>query len=442
MAAGFHVEALRSAMPVLTSESKLWVAYSGGLDSHVLLHALAELRRRLGFTLQAIYVNHGLSPNAASWGAHCQSICDALGVALTIVQVDARPQAGESPEAAARNARYAEFKARLATDEVLCTAHHQDDQAETLLLQLLRGAGPKGLAAMAPQSTLGAGMQVRPLLGFSQQQLNDYAVEHGLGWIEDESNHDTGFSRNYLRHEVMPLLQQRWPAMAATISRSAAHCGEAAELLEALAVEDWQQVRAGSDDQLEINELIQLSLARQKNLLRYWVHQAGLPLPSEKKLQHIFSDVIPAAGDAQPCVGWPGAEVRRFEGRLYLMASLPPVVRGSVFGWPDLAQPLELGGGQQLVAREGEGVLALDANVMRQLPVEVRFRSGGERLQLPGQAHHVELKKLLQQLRVVPWLRDRIPLLYIGEQLAGVVGYCIDQRFAAQDGRGILIEQS
>ncbi len=424
-------------MPDLSPETRIWVAYSGGCDSHVLLHALARLRQQSEFQLRAIYVNHGLSPNAYVWGEHCQQVCGELTVPLEQLVVDAAPIEGQSPEAVARNARYQAFKDHLATGDILCTAHHQDDQAETLLLQLLRGAGPKGLAAMPVTSGLANAQQWRPLLNLSQQQLRDYAKAHSLNWIEDESNLDTGFARNYLRHKVMPVLRQRWPSMAATVTRSASHCGEAAKLMEQLALEDWHRVKASGGDQLVISELLKLDLARQKNLLRFWVQKAGLPLPSEKKLQHILSDVIPAAPDARPCVNWPGAEVRRFDNRLYVMSPVLKVPTGLSIEWTDLDIPFMLPNELKVSAKRGRGSLALDESLLQNQRLTIRFRSGSERIQPAGQSFHIDLKKLFQQQRVLPWQRDWIPLLYVGEQLALVVGYCVDQSFSVK--KGLLV---
>lgn len=426
-------------MPELSPSPRVWVAYSGGLDSHVLLHAMAGLRQHQAFELQAIYVNHGLSPHAADWGRHCQKVCAELAIPLHCIEVDARSKDGESPEAAARQARYQAIQDQLKAGDYLCTAHHQDDQAETLMLQLLRGAGPKGLAAMPKSSPLGDAIQWRPMLGFSRQAIQAYAEAHGLSWIEDESNTDTGLARNYLRHEVMPRLRARWPSMAGTLSRSANNCAEAAELMAQQAAADWQQVRAETDDQLVIESLLTLDHARQKNLLRHWVQHSGLPLPSAKKLQHILSDVVPAAIDARPCVHWPGAEVRRFENRLYLMPRLWQPKSETVVEWPDLEQGVSLPNGQSLAVEAGQGDLALDAEIVRGQVITLRFRSGGERIQPKGHDFHVDLKKLFQGLRVPPWQRERVPLLYIGDQLALVVGHCVDQNFAATDGKGLLV---
>lgn len=437
-------ETLLHAMPPLARDKVVWVAYSGGCDSHVLLHLLSQLRKSAPFEFKAVYVDHGLSPNAAQWGEHCRVVCAELAVEIITLNVDATPQDGASPEAAARHARYTAITELLQPGDTLCTAHHQEDQAETLLLQLLRGAGPKGLSGMPLSSVLGQATQLRPLLGISQPQILAYAEQHGLQWIEDESNADTGFNRNYLRHQIMPRLRQRWPAADATIARSAAHCAEAAQLMETLAQLDFQAVKSESSTELEIEALLRLENARQKNLLRYWVHQAGLPLPSEVKLQHIFSDVLTAAEDRAPLLQWPGAEVRRYDGRLYAMAPLPEFDTTRLIPWADLDRPLDLPDGTTLVCQKTWMLPALSWTKLKAAKkVEVRFRRGGESIRPAGTAHHIELKKLLQQHRMPPWLRHRTPLVFADDRLVQVGGLCIAYEFCAtQPDDAVSIRQS
>ena len=421
-------------MPFLSATTTVWVAYSGGCDSHVLLHVLTELRQSQAFELKAVYVNHGLSPNAVAWGEHGQKICDDLNVELVCLQVDATPKNGASPEAAARNARYRAITDLLQTDQYLCTAHHQDDQAETLLLQLLRGAGPKGLAGMPQASVLGKATQLRPLLGFSQTQLKAYAEQQGLHWIEDESNADTGCNRNYLRHEIMPLLRQRWPSADATITRSANNCAEAAALIDVLAEQDYQQVKHEASSELLISELLALDNARLKNVLRYWIRRADLPLPSDKKLQHIVSDVLHAAEDKTPLVHWPGAEVRRYNNKVYVLSPLPEFDASQVIPWHDLTQPLALPDGSWLSCEETEQKPAFDPEVLESGLVTIRFRQGGEVCQPVGSEHHKSLKHLFQECQIVPWQRPRTPLLYLNNSLIAVIGVCLSNEVSSSSG--------
>ena len=427
---GLTPEALHQAMPFLSESNTVWVGYSGGCDSHVLLHLLAQLRYIQAFRLKAVYVNHGLSPKAAEWGEHCRSVCDELDVSFVSLKVDATPSEGESPEAAARHTRYAAITELLQPDDYLCTAHHQDDQAETLLLQLLRGAGPKGLAGMPASSSLGEATQLRPLLGFNQTQLRDYAKQHMLNWIEDESNTDTGFNRNYLRHEVMPTLRARWPSADSTIARSAANCAEAAQLLEVLAEQDFQSVKVEGSTELSVGKLLELDFARQKNLLRYWIHQVGLPLPSEIKLQHIISDVLHAAKDKMPCVKWPGVEVRRFDSKLYVVPPLLEFEPAQIIRWDDLDKSLQLPDASHLHWQRCRQRPAISLEALKQGKVTIRFRQGGELIKPVGSEFRKSLKQIFQEARIPPWQRSRFPLLYVNDHLAAVVGICLADEFA------------
>lgn len=454
------------------------VAYSGGVDSHVLLHAMAQLRPQLpGVELRAIHVDHGLHSQSASWALHCMQVCSQMDVPCDVLAVDARASSGTSPEAAARAARYAAFKGIVRSGDLLLTAHHQDDQAETLLLQLLRGAGPRGLAGMAKISRFGAAWLARPLLEFPRAALKACALAQQLRWIDDPSNSESRFDRNYLRHEILPALQRRWPAAPATLARSAQHCAEAAELLEELAQSDLQTVhipppeilrvstlerkekffspvtaqgRMGAADSTEshpgffpkgaglsISRLLTLSPARQRNVLRFWIEQASLPPPQQRHVERLRNDVLHAAADAEPCVHWPGAEVRRYRDALYAM---PPLTGFSVFRqqmW-DLKGPLRIAGAGLLSAYSGRAGLRSEACAAG---LQIGFRKGGERIRPTGRAHHATLKNLFQEAGVPPWRRDRVPLLYIDGSLAAVAGFWYAQEFAARaDAAAIAID--
>lgn len=407
-----------------------WLAYSGGCDSHVLLHALAALGHELPAPIQVLHINHGLHADAAQWAVHCQAVCDELALPLIIQCVNAQPARGESPEAAARQARYAAMAALLGSGGILLTAHHQDDQAETLMLQLLRGAGPHGLAAMPGHKTLAKGFQARPLLGFSQAALRAYAKDHGLQWIEDSSNEDRRFKRNYLRHEIMPRLQQQWPAFNHTLSRSARLCADAATLLDELAAEDLSSLLI--DDGLSVAGLALLGSVRQRNVLRYWCASQGLPSPSQVHLQQIQQQ-MQAAADSNPLICWPGAELRRYQGCLYIMPPLSPVDKTWEQDW-DMSQVLKLPHGHlSAIAAKGVG---LDAEVKKRA-VSVRFRRGGERYQNSASSHQ-SLKKFFQQHKVAPWQRDRVPLLYVEGELVAIADQVVSKDFVACSGQASL----
>ena len=408
--------------------AKLLVAYSGGVDSHVLLHVLAELREQNpGLNLKAIYVHHGLQAEADQWQQHCQKTCADLQVEFQSLTVNVTVSVGESLEAQARAARYAAFKDVLQEGECLCVAQHQDDQAETLLLQLFRGAGLKGLAAMPEQAQFANGQLLRPFLSVSQSDVLNYAKEQKLHWCEDPSNKDDNFDRNYLRNQVLPSLRERWPSVAKTISRSAKHCASAEQLLNELALQDCPALI--DDDGLSIDSLKGLSQHRMKNVLRAWLDQLLQQLPSEKVLQQVIDDVIAAGESAEPQINIGTKLVRRFNNSLYVTDKYLAMATDVQLTW-DLTQNLQLPNRLgELVATAGTGKgLRTDLD-----SVTVRFRRGGERCRLPGQNNSQSLKKLFQEWGVPPWMRDRTPLLYVGDTLAVIAGYAVCEGFLVSD---------
>ncbi|MCW9088791.1 MAG: tRNA lysidine(34) synthetase TilS [Gammaproteobacteria bacterium] len=418
----------------LPAAPRYWVAFSGGLDSTVLLHLMAGLHRELGAELYALHVDHGLSGNAEQWSAQCRVFAESLGVPLRVESVKVSDRKEKGLEAAARKARYRVFRQVLGDGEVLLCAHHRDDQVETLLLQLLRGGGVRGLAAMPPQRPLGRGVLVRPLLEMNRQSLRHYALEHELGWIDDPSNFDTSLERNYLRHTLLPQLTERRAGVREVLARSAGHFAESARLLDELAMMDRKQADAGGN-RLCAATLKGLSPARCRNLLRFHVRQLGLSVPAHKHLQRILDEVLPAAADAEPLVGWPGAEVRRYRDWLYFMLPLAPLTDKSLRlpwdGVSALVLPQGLGRLTPLRCR-GEGV---DNALLVGRECEVRLRQGGERLRLPGRDGHHALKKLYQEAGVPPWERERRPLLYVDGALAQVAGLWTAAEYSVAAGK-------
>lgn len=409
------------------------VALSGGLDSTVLLHALAGLRRcTLQGPLRAIHVNHQLHPAAGEWAVRCGALCRRIGVPLEIRLVEVDLRSGEGPEAAARRARYAAFRQCIGPGEQLLTAHHMDDQAETILLNLLRGSGVSGLAGIPEAMPLGAGLVRRPLLGLPRARLLEYARVHCLDWVEDPANRDERMDRNYLRSIVLPALRRRWPAAAPVLARSARLCGEAAGLLVELAQRDaYRVVKRG---RIELPALRRLSAARQRNLLRQLCRRELGSAPGEARLRTGLSQLLDAGSDRAPALVWPGGEIRRYRDRLYL---LPP-------DWdvdrPAPAEPvrpgrvLELGPGhgRLRLTRVHTGGIAAELAVAG---LTVRFRVGGEKIRPLGAAHHRKLKTLLQEHGVVPWMRGRLPLLYAGERLAAIADIWVAAECAAPVGQ-------
>ncbi len=411
------------------------VAFSGGLDSAVLLHALAASRARHQIAVVAVHVDHGLHAESAAWADHCQAFAAELELEFHGLQVDVDRQSGLGLEAAAREARYAALRNLVKPNDWLLSAHHKDDQAETLLLNLMRGSGPAGLAGIDPIRPLASGWLVRPLLDVSRNDLEKYAGEQDLVWVDDPSNVDQQFDRNYLRHEVLPLLEARWSDAAGRIRRSAALAREATSLLTDLAGADLESV-ADRPDRLLISKLLSLSSARQRNVLRHVVSSLGLPMPAAVHLEQIQSHLLDAREDAQPHVTWPGVSVRRYREHLYLLpnaagdARLPevmPIVGDRV----DLAAGL----GTLVLARGAEKGLS-DEIIAQGL--EVRYRIGGEEFKPSGQSHTRKLKKLLQDEGIVPWMRERLPLLYSGGELVAVADLWIAA--SAMSKAGTVIE--
>ncbi|MGJ7548234.1 tRNA lysidine(34) synthetase TilS [Pseudomonas alloputida] len=389
-----------------------YIAFSGGLDSTVLLHLLANhARSHASPPLRALHIHHGLQSAADAWPAHCQSICDQLGIELQVIHVQVAP--GASLEQAARDARYAAFNCVLGPGDILFTAQHRDDQSETLLFRLLRGAGLRGLAAMPWQRPLGQGTLVRPLLDVSRQQLHDYAQAHGLSWIEDPSNSDTAFARNYLRSEVFPVLQQRWPQASQNLARCAEHLGEALGLLDELAQSDLAQAGEGASpawaglESLDLAVLGELSPARQRNALQYWLSRRTR-LPDTRHWAG-WADLRDAAGDAQPIWRLAGGQLVRSHGRIWWLNGdwLKQPVGPLAWGDPGAALALPDNGNVRLVCtRPMDGL-------------HVAYRQGGEVLDIPGRGRR-DLKRLLNELQVPHFVRQRLPLLYCGERLLAV----------------------
>ena len=388
------------------------IAFSGGLDSTVLLHLLATLTKHTTVpALNAIHVHHGLQSAADAWPQHCQSVCDALGVPLQVFQVQVQP--GASLERAAREARYAAFSQVIRPNDVLLTAQHRDDQAETLLFRLLRGAGVKGLSGMPRQRALGQGQLLRPLLDVTRAELEAYALDQRLSWIEDPSNDDRRFSRNYLRHQVLPVMAQRWPQALASMARSAAHLNEAQGLLDDLAQLDLTQARvAGQFDwmgvpSLELACLTSLSDARQRNAVSHWL----APLTRLPDSDHWsgWIDLRDATGDARPVWRLADGELHRSAGRIWWLSGAWLRSPSAVDHWADPSKPLAL---------PDNGVLRFTGQAPDG-PLQIRYREGGEVMHLPDRGHR-DLKRLLNERAVPAFVRGRLPLLYRDGQLLAV----------------------
>jgi tRNA(Ile)-lysidine synthase len=407
----------------------LCIALSGGLDSTVLLVALAQVQAALP-PLRAIHVDHGLYPRAAEWSEACRKLAAAWSVPFTSVSVDARPAAGVSPEAAARDARYGALRERLEPREVLLTAHHADDQLETVLLQWLRGGGLRALAGMPGIARFGDhAWHARPLLRFTRSELLAWAEQQHLQWEEDPSNTDTRFDRNYLRLEVLPALRRRWPAVARTINRVADYARDAVEFEAATAVQDLQRVAVGRT--LDLPALRELSDARQRAVLRAWLRGLNLPLPSAQALAALRHDFLVAAPDRNPTVDWPGAVVHRYRNRLHALPHRGTAAQAGSWDTNATARFLLSGtAALELVADHGAGL----SRVRLPGALRVASRGTGELFAPAGSAHHRPLRKWFQERNVLPWRRTEVPLVFADETLVAVgdLGYCAE--FAALPG--------
>jgi tRNA(Ile)-lysidine synthase len=430
----FGAERLAAALAAIDPrwpEGGACVALSGGLDSSVLLHAMAEVAHERSIRLRALHVDHGLQAESAAWAQSCRAACDAAGIPLQVVSLGLEVPRGASVEAAAREARYAALAAQLSAGERLLTAHHRDDQLETVLIQLLRGAGVAGLAAMPARARLGRGWQLRPLLDVDRAELRAYADRHGLAWHEDPMNEALRFDRGYLRARVLPAIRERWPSAAATVARGAAHLAEASRLLADVAAADAAGILDAG--RLSLEGLGRLPRERQVNLLRWWLREEGLRPPAAAQLGAVLPDFFSARADGAPRLAWPEGEIRRYRGRLYAGRPLP--ARPRAVAWGEAAT-FDLGAGLGSL----QLVEAADSGLRAPLPAapELRFRVGGETIKPHPGRPRKRLKDLCQEAGIVPWMRDRLPLLYVDGRLAAVGDLWIDVEFAAPPGAPAL----
>jgi len=422
--------------PLIPENSSILVGLSGGVDSVVLLHLLCKITVCFSWRLSALHVHHGISPKAGLWADFCAELCARYQIPLQIEHVNIAPLREHGIEAAARKLRHAAFASQEC--DFVALAHHADDQAETLLLQLLRGAGVRGAAAMPMLAKRGGSHAVlRPLLHCSRQEILAYAEAQGLQWIDDESNADDSYPRNFLRHRVLPLLEQKFPAYRDTLVRSTRHFAEASDLLDELAKQDAAQSLEGNTMQVEA--LRRLSLIRAKNLLRYFLHAQGAPLPRSAQLEEMLRQLCDARQDAAVSVRYGDHQVRRFRDRVYVlpMASeldqdfVLPWQGESTLDWPPLSARLHFS--------HSTGV-GISLQKLKCAPLSLRLRKGSETLRLHAAAAKRTLKNLLQQYHIPPWQRERLPLLFCGEELVCVVGVAIDAEYQAlNDEDGVLV---
>lgn len=401
-------------------QRKFLVAYSGGLDSHVLLHVMSQVP---DISLRAVYVDHGLQDASQWWGRHCREICSELAIPYQAIPLNLKVPSGQSLEAYAREKRYAAFASLLEEGEVLLTGHHQNDQAETLLIQLMRGAGGAGLSAMPMIAGFGKGHLMRPFLNFHRSALEDYASKYQLSFVDDETNEDLRYDRNYLRHQILPQLEERWPGCYGTLSRAALLQGETQRLLDGYLREDLKSFSGQVAGTLSVKLLQACDSAKQRALLRIWITNAGFIAPSAKKLRHIISDALFCSNEASPCIQWQDVEVRRFRDDLYVMEALSIHDESQMFYWDNLNEDLPI---KSLGLSLQSSLLGSwrEKAQQQEIGLTVKFRQGGESIRPAGRDKSISLKNLFQQFAVPPWMRARMPLVYFNDDLIMVYGLC------------------
>ncbi|MDN4500947.1 tRNA lysidine(34) synthetase TilS [Alteromonadaceae bacterium BrNp21-10] len=406
------------------------VAYSGGVDSHVMLHALCQLRAQFPqHQYCAVHIHHGLSDNADDWLVHCQQTCVQLAIEFIGHKVLVNQGPRTSLEATARDARYQAIESLVPANSLVLLAQHQNDQLETVLLQLKRGAGPKGLSAMAGLKSASNGIEyARPLLALSRSQIEEYAQQQQLNWIEDESNSNEAFDRNFLRQQIIPSLLSRWPGMAKAVSRSAALCAEQQQLLDEVSHNHLMRIQ---DDQLRLNIhlLSELSSAWQAQVVRLWLSQQSIPMPPAAIIELLPKELLQTADDSHACLQWQQWQLRKYNGLLYVLTA-PAEVELELISWQ----------GQALFnIGENQPALLIDSNdnggqllqlATAAVDIQIGFGRLGTVFKPKGERHSKPLKKWMQLWQIPPWQRQQIPLVFVDGQLAMVMGYGVAEAFS------------
>ncbi len=418
-------ELIEQALARVPGFSRVVVGFSGGLDSTVLLDLVRRWQQlHPSISLLALHINHQLQAAADQWQLHCELLCQhwAVPFASEVVRVD---PAKASLEQAARQVRYAAFKRHVREQDVLLLAHHRDDQVETLLQRLLRGSGPLGLGGMGTVSRVQDMTVLRPLLELDRSELEVWARDEQLHWINDPSNQDVTPERNFIRAQVLPLLRTRWPRLNQTVARSARLSRSSAELLDELAQLDADGL-CQPGKPLPLDVLTALSLSRSMNLLRFWIRLQGLTPPSEAQLHRVLEEMLPCGEDAQPELVWGGNQLRRYRQALYCVPVLsPPHGKPVSFSLREPLPSLPVG---KLWQRPDQGV-AFARSRLAQAPLALQTRMGGERIKPTGRPAN-SLKHWLQVCAVPPWWREHWPILYCGDQIAGLPGLLVCEGFS------------
>lgn len=417
-----------SVLNQFSNSEKFWIAYSGGMDSSVLLHLFYSNKNKIRQKIEAVFVHHGLQNEADEWAKFCKEQCQQYELPYTELRISEDCPKGESVEAWAREKRYTLIEENMKDNDVLFTGHHQDDQVETFFLQAFRGAGPRGLASMPETKEKLKTFLVRPLLNYTRNDLKHYAEKNKLVWRNDKSNSDNRYDRNYFRHQLAPVIEERWPAYRETISRLINNQNECRLLLNEIAAEDIKLTK--HKNSLDLDIVKTLSSARQKNLVFAWLEELNFKIPGFRNIEKIISDVINSATDKSPCVNWADVEVRRYKNRLYALRAKQEFDTNIEFKWkPDMVLNIF---NETLFAKSEQGK-GISKNKVKDAEFVIRFRQGGETIRPDNFSHTKTVKQLFQERAVLPWLRDKVPLIYLDNELVAIPGFCVDERFSANE---------
>ena len=415
------------------NQTQFLIGFSGGLDSTALLALFAKLREKQPhFQLRAIHIHHGLSSNADAWATHCENLCQQFQIPLLIQRVNVNMANGI--EAGARQARYEAIAQHIFPQEWLATAHHLQDQTETFFLALKRGSGLQGLSAMQAQSTVYNVPIFRPLLSFNRQQLLNFVQQQGITWIEDESNADNQYDRNFLRNQILPDVRQRWGHFDSAVQRCTQHCYEQQQLLNELLAEEYQKNVDKTDRTFKVQHFADYSAIKQRALLRLWLQECGVAMPSLVQLEHLISDVIFAKPDTQPQFRLENNIVRRYQHKLFITPIFTDISSNDIEA--ELDKPIALPDnlGTLRLQKTLQKMTALwhdeNGNIYKEtlaLPLEgtkvwIRFGYSGK-VKLTPKGVNQDIKKVWQNLNVPPWQRQRIPLIFYDDKLQSAVGF-------------------
>ncbi|MCK6262605.1 tRNA lysidine(34) synthetase TilS [Vibrio sp. ZSDE26] len=431
----------------LKANSRITLGLSGGMDSRVLLELLSQYRETAEVDCRAVYVHHGLSDNADDWATQCQRWCHRLNIPFFVEYVSLDRESGQSLEKLARDARYQALKHYIGDNDLLLTGQHSDDQIETFLLALKRGSGPKGLSSMGESLPFYSGRQVRPLLSATRQQISEFAKKQGLDWIEDESNQDSRFDRNFIRHSITPPLVERWPSFHQSVQRSAALCAEQETLLDELLSPILDAIMGEKSPltlpPLNIASLLKQSVLAQQHLIRMWFERCGFLMPSRQHLELIIEQIIGAQQDANPQLNVAGGQVRRFNQYLYLIRKMADITawKGRLKTNEPLLLPDGLG---ELIICEPHLEKSSQSTDLKECSHSISIRSVSGDLDVifepqglsahpVSRNHSRKLKKLFQEYSVPSWQRRRIPILMNENRVVAVLGLFVDKEYQGQD---------